>query len=80
METTLDIKKRIHTFIDHADERMLRIINAIITNEEFEEEGKSIVPESFYDEIDERKMRHLRGESKSYDWEEVKDRTRGAIK
>ena len=80
METTLDIKKKIHTFIDNADERMLRIINAIITNAEFEEKGKSIVPESFYDEIDERKIRHLRGEAKSYDWEDVKDRARSAAK
>lgn len=37
METTLDIRKRIHEFIDHADERILRIINAIITTEEKEE-------------------------------------------
>ncbi|WP_262497969.1 MULTISPECIES: hypothetical protein [unclassified Chryseobacterium] len=37
MESTVDIKKRIHDFIDHADERILRIINAIISTEENEE-------------------------------------------
>lgn len=40
MDNTLDIKKRIHEFIDHADERILRIINAIITTEEAEEKAE----------------------------------------
>lgn len=59
---------------------MLRIIKIIIKSEEIEEEGKSTVPESFYDKTDERKIRHLKGDSKSYTWEEVKDRARSAIK
>jgi hypothetical protein len=34
MDTTIDIKKRIIKFIDHADERILNIFNGIITAEE----------------------------------------------
>ena len=47
MDTTIDIKKRIHEFIDHADERILRIFNAIITTEEVE----PTVPEFFLSRI-----------------------------
>ncbi|WP_187478096.1 addiction module protein [Amniculibacterium sp. G2-70] len=77
METTLEIRKKIHEFIDHADERILRIINAIITTEE---ETEPNVPESFYEELDKRKEKHLTGKSKSYSWEEVKDRARAKVK
>lgn len=76
MDTTIDIKKRIHEFIDHADERILRIFNAIITTEEVE----PTVPEFFYQELDKRRERHLKGESKSYTWEEVKTRARASVK
>jgi len=34
------------------------------------------VPESFYEELDRRRQRHLNGESKSYTWEEVKENAR----
>ncbi|MDQ0476425.1 MULTISPECIES: addiction module family protein [Chryseobacterium] len=77
METTLDIRKKIHEFIDHADERILRIINAIILTEQ---ETAPMNPDSFYEELDNRKERHLKGESKSYTWEEVKTKARAAVK
>ena len=76
MDTTIDIKKRIHEFIDHSDERILRIFNSIITTEEVE----PTVPEFFYQELDKRRERHLKGESKSYTWEEVKTRARASVK
>lgn len=34
MDTTIDIRKKIHEFIDQADERILRIISGIINAEE----------------------------------------------
>lgn len=37
------------------------------------QEQKS-APQWFYDELDKRRERHLKGESKSSTWEEVKDR------
>lgn len=77
MDSTIDIKKRIHDFIDHADERILKIFNAIISSEE---EIKTDVPEYFYEEVDKRRERHLKGESKSYNWEDVKNRARANSK
>lgn len=76
MESTINIKKRIHEYIDHADERMLRIFNGIIEAEE----EKPTVSESFYKEIEKRKEKHLKGESKSFSWPEVKERARTSIK
>ncbi|MFC0428554.1 addiction module protein [Chryseobacterium scophthalmum] len=75
MESTLEIRKRIHEFIDIADERILRIINGIIdAEEEVISESNPTVPEWFYDELDKRREKHLKGETKSFSWEEVKER------
>lgn len=80
MESSVDIRKKIHEFIDHADERILRIFNGIINAEKFEEEIEPIVPESFYKELDKRREKHIKGESKSYTWEEVKTRARTKVR
>ena len=69
---TIELRENIHRFIDVADERILKIINAIIETEK--EEGQPAVPQWFYDELDKRRERHLKGESKSSTWEEVKER------
>ncbi|MBS1572676.1 MAG: addiction module family protein [Bacteroidetes bacterium] len=74
METTIDIRKKIHEFIDHADERILRIFNGIINAEKVEKEIEPMVPESFYKKLDVEREQHLKGESKSYTWEDVKGR------
>lgn len=70
--STIELRENIHRFIDVADERLLRIINAIIETEKKEEQPS--VPQWFYDELNKRRERHLKGESKSSTWEEVKER------
>ncbi|MPS74256.1 MAG: addiction module family protein [Chryseobacterium sp.] len=79
MESTVDIRKRIHEFIDIADERILRIINAIIDVEE-QEDNYPAVPDWFYKELDKRREEHISGKSKSYTWEEVKEKAKSALK
>lgn len=76
--STSDIRQNIHRFIDKADERVLRIINAIVEAEEVG--GQPSVPEWFYEELDKRRELHLKGESKSYTWEEVKETIRQVTK
>ncbi len=78
MDTIIDIRKRIHDFIDQADEKMLRIFNELISAKSSDEE--SDIPKSFYEELDKRRERHLKGESKSYTWEEVKNQARASTK
>lgn len=78
MESTVDIRKRIHEFIDIADERILRIFKGIIDAEE--EEDNYSVPDSHYDVINERREKYIKGESKSYTWEEVQEKAKSALK
>ena len=78
MESTVDIRKKIHDFIDIADERILRIFKGIIDAEE--EENNYSVPDSHYDVINERREKYIKGESKSYTWEEVQEKAKSALK
>lgn len=77
MESTVDIRKRIHEFIDIADERILRIFNGIIDAEEDSELEFSEypqVPDYIYDRIEEEREKYLNGQLKTSSWEEVKER------
>lgn len=77
MESTVDIRKRIHEFIDIADERILRIFKGIIDAEEDSELESSEypqVPDHIYDRIEEERGKYLSGELKTSSWEEVKER------
>ena len=73
MESTLEIRQRIHDFIDIADERILRIINGIIDVEE-QEDNYPAVPDWYYEKLEAEREKHLKGETPSYTWEEVKQK------
>lgn len=73
MESHLEIRKRIHEFIDIADERILRIINGIIDVEE-QEDNYPAIPDWYYEKLEIEREKHLRGETPSYTWEEVKQK------
>ncbi|WP_379968122.1 addiction module family protein [Epilithonimonas sp. UC225_85] len=78
MESTVEIRKRIHDYIDDADERILRIFNAIIDAEEEDSELEPSeypqVPDYVYERIEEERKKYLNGELKTSSWEEVKAR------
>ena len=63
---TREIKNRIRNYIEHADDRILRIINAIIDTEENE------IPESHQKILDERLKYHRENPEDGKSWEEVK--------
>ncbi len=63
---TKEIKNRIRDYIEHADDRILRIINAIIDTEENE------LPQSHKDILDERLKYHKENPEDGKSWEEVK--------
>lgn len=69
METTLDIRNRIHNFVDQADERILNIFNAIIEADEAEvselsDEQKRI--------LDERLEKHKQSPNSGKHWNELR--------
>lgn len=39
MDSNIQLRKKIHDFIDQADDKMLQIFNAIISNENSDENG-----------------------------------------
>ncbi|TWP31585.1 hypothetical protein ETU08_00545 [Apibacter muscae] len=67
---TTELKKRIKKNVDQADERMLRLINAMFESEQ----SSSPVPQWVYDEIEEQKEQIQNGEIKLSEWKEVKQR------
>jgi len=69
MDNTLDLKKRIHEFIDRADERILRIINAIIATEENPEELSNEHKEI----LDQRLQQHTENPNSGKSWDTVKN-------
>ncbi|MDQ0476367.1 MULTISPECIES: addiction module protein [Chryseobacterium] len=69
MDTTIDIRKKIHEFIDHADERILRIFHAIITMEEVEEH---VLSAEYKEILDERLKEHHENPTSGKPWEKVK--------
>lgn len=69
--STIELRENIHRFVDSADDRILKIIHAIVQAEKNEE---PVVPDWLYAELDKRRERHLNGESKSSSWNEVKER------
>ena len=71
MKTKEDIRKKIHDYVDLADDRMLRVLSAVITADE---EMQPSVPDLYYDELDKDRESHLNGTSPSYSWEDVKTR------
>ena len=71
MDSSIQLRKKIHDFIDQADDKMLQIFNAIISSEQA---SKPVIPESFYKELDEDREKHLIAETPSNTWEDVKER------
>ena len=72
MESTIDIRKKIHEFIDHADEQILHIINEIITTESkkkgLSEDHKAI--------LDERLQEHVENPTAGNSWSDVRQELR----
>lgn len=63
---TFEIKNKIRRYIEHADERILRIINAIIETEENE------IPQSHKEILNDRLKTHYKNPEEGKSWEEVK--------
>lgn len=62
---TIEIKNRIRNYIEHADERMLKIINAIIETDVNE------LSESHKEVLDERLKDHQENLKEGKSWEEI---------
>ena len=61
--STSELREDIHRLIEIADRGVLEHIRDII---------QGSAPEWFYEELKQRRDKHLKGQSKSYGWEEIK--------
>jgi putative addiction module component (TIGR02574 family) len=63
----VELKLKIRNYLDNADERILRIFNAIIDSE------KSELSENQKEELEKRLKSYLENPEIAMDWEEVKN-------
>ena len=73
--SSAEIKEYLHKQIEVLDDRFLKAIYAMLQSysKENADQKLSSVQKK---ELEKRRQRHLSGESKSYTWQEVKDRIR----
>lgn len=71
----LELRNLISEYVNTADERLLRMVKAMM--ESYHEDGFSLT-EEHYKIVDERKERHIKGDSMSFTWAEVKQNARNA--
>ncbi len=63
-----DIKTRIHSYIDQADDRMLRIFNAIIESESIDD----VISKAHKKILDDRLQQHRENPEEGKPWAEVR--------
>ncbi|MCF6348895.1 MAG: hypothetical protein L3J20_11440 [Flavobacteriaceae bacterium] len=76
---TLDLRKKVLTYINNADERLLKLVKALAESYQKDALEDFILSEEQYQMLDQRRQAHLKGESKSFTWKEVKQNARNGI-
>ncbi|UZH56028.1 hypothetical protein JRG66_03925 [Salinimicrobium tongyeongense] len=75
--TSGDLRNKVREYVDTADVRLLKMLEAIAETYE-NEANEPILDEGDYQILDSRREAHLKGESKSLSWEEVKRKIKSA--
>ena len=68
MDSCIHLRKKIHDFIDQADDKMLQIFNAIISNENSDEKG---LTKEHREILDKRLEEHQYNPESGKPWTEV---------
>ena len=68
MDSSIQLRKKIHDFIDQADDKMLQIFNAIISNENSDEKG---LTKQHREILDKRLEEHQYNPESGKPWTEV---------
>lgn len=74
---TVDLRNTVREYINTADIRLLKMIKALAESYQNDEQEITLSKEQ-YELIDKRRKAHLKGESKSFTWEQVKQNARNA--
>ena len=73
----IDLRNTVKEYVNTADIRLLKMIKALAESYQSDEQELTLSEEQ-YQMIDKRREAHLRGESKSFTGEEVKQNARNA--
>lgn len=74
---TIDLRNTVKEYVNTADIRLLKLIKALAESYQNDEQEVTLSEEQ-YQIIDKRREAHLKGESKSFTWEQVKQNARNA--
>lgn len=74
---TLDLRNTVKEYIKTADVRLLKMMKALAESYQNDEQELTLSEEQ-YQLIDKRREAHLKGESKSFTWNQVKQNARNA--
>jgi putative addiction module component (TIGR02574 family) len=74
---TLDLRNTVKDYINSADVRLLRMMKALAESYQNDEQELTLSEEQ-YQIIDKRREAHLKGLSKSFTWEQVKQNARNS--
>lgn len=74
---TIDLRNTVKDYVNTADVRLLKMMKALAETYQNDEQELSLSEEQ-YQMIDKRREAHLKGESKSFTWEQVKENARNA--
>jgi putative addiction module component (TIGR02574 family) len=74
---TIDLRNTVKEYINTADIRLLKMMKALAESYQNDEQELTLSEEQ-YQLIDKRREAHLKGESKSFTWEQVKQNARNA--
>lgn len=75
--TTTDLRNTVKEYIHTADVRLLKMIKALAESYQQDELEVTLTKEQYH-MIDKRREAHLKGDSKSFTWNQVKDNARNA--
>lgn len=75
---TIDLRDTVKEYINTADLRLLKMMKALAESYQKDEQEVTLTEEQ-YQMIDKRREAHLKGESKSFTWEQVKQNARNAV-
>lgn len=70
---TLDIRQKLHQYIDDGDEKLLKLMFALAKEYNDDDDIDSLFTEEDIRIFDERREKRLKGESKTFGWQEAKE-------
>jgi len=69
---TSDIREKLHEYVESSDEKLLKLMYVLAKEYQTEDVQDHYFTEKYIAEFDQRRQRHLSGESKTYNWQEAK--------